>query len=53
MILTVKNLSIIYGTKKASDNISFSIKLRKVVGLFGANSAGKSSIIVLRRAHND
>lgn len=45
MILTVKNLSVTYGTKEAVDNISFSIKPREVIGLLGANGAGKSSAI--------
>lgn len=45
MILTVKNLSVTYGTKKAIDNISFNIKRGEVIGLLGANGAGKSSTI--------
>jgi len=45
MILTVKNLSVTYGTKKAVDNISFSIKRGEVIGILGANGAGKSSTI--------
>ena len=45
MILTVKNLSVTIGTKKAVDNISFSIKPGEVIGLLGANGAGKSSTI--------
>lgn len=45
MILTVKNLSVTYGTKKAVDNISFSLKPGEVIGLLGANGAGKSSTI--------
>ena len=45
MILTVKNLTVTYGTKKAVDNISFSIKPGEVLGLLGANGAGKSSTI--------
>lgn len=45
MILTVSNLSVVYGTKKAVDNISFNIKAGEVIGLLGANGAGKSSTI--------
>lgn len=45
MILTVKNLSVTYGTKEAVDNISFSIKSGEVIGLLGANGAGKSTTI--------
>ncbi|WP_282154581.1 ABC transporter ATP-binding protein [Cytobacillus gottheilii] len=46
MILTVQNLSVTYGTKKAIDNISFSIEPGEVIGLLGANGAGKSSAIM-------
>ena len=45
MILTVKNLSVTYGTKIAVDNISFRIERGEVIGLLGANGAGKSSTI--------
>lgn len=45
MILTVKNLSVTYDTKVAVDNISFGIKPGEVIGLLGANGAGKSSTI--------
>lgn len=45
MILTVKNLSVTYGTKIAVDHISFSIEAGEVIGLLGANGAGKSSTI--------
>lgn len=45
MILTVKNLSVTYGMKTAVDNISFDIKTGEVIGLLGANGAGKSSTI--------
>lgn len=45
MILTVRNLSVTYGTKEAVDNISFSVEEGNVIGLLGANGAGKSSTI--------
>lgn len=45
MILTVSNLSVVYGTKKAVDNISFNVEAGEVIGLLGANGAGKSSTI--------
>ncbi|GMK41579.1 ABC transporter ATP-binding protein [Paenibacillus sp. CCS19] len=45
MILTVKNLSVAYGTKEAVENISFNVKAGEVIGLLGANGAGKSSTI--------
>lgn len=45
MILTVKNLSVTYGTKIAVNNVSFGIHSGEVIGLLGANGAGKSSTI--------
>ncbi len=45
MVLTVKNLSVTYGAKIAVNNISFSIEPGEVIGLLGANGAGKSSTI--------
>lgn len=45
MILTVKNLSVTYGAKTAINNISFSVEAGEVIGLLGANGAGKSSTI--------
>ena len=45
MILSVKNLSVAYGTKKTVDNISFNLRSGEAIGLLGANGAGKSSTI--------
>ena len=45
MTLSVKNLSVTYGMKTAVDNISFDLKPGEVIGLLGANGAGKSSTI--------
>ncbi|OUS74802.1 ABC transporter [Paenibacillus sp. MY03] len=45
MVLKVKNLSVAYGQKTAVDRISFQVKSGQVIGLLGANGAGKSSTI--------
>lgn len=45
MVLTVQNLSVSYGTKQVVKRISFHVKPGQVVGLLGANGAGKSSTI--------
>ncbi len=44
-ILEVENLSLQYGEQIILDQVSFSTKERKIVGLLGSNGAGKSSII--------
>ena len=44
-LLSVKNLSKSYGSKKVLDNVSFSVSSGKIVGLLGKNGAGKSTII--------
>jgi len=43
MAITVQNLSKVYGSQRAVDNISFSIKTGEVVGFLGPNGAGKST----------
>ncbi|PHR68694.1 MAG: multidrug ABC transporter ATP-binding protein [Lutibacter sp.] len=43
MSIEVQNISKDYGTQKALDNISFSIKKGEIVGFLGPNGAGKST----------
>lgn len=43
MSIIVKNLSKIYGSQKAVDNISFEIPKGQIVGFLGPNGAGKST----------
>ncbi|WP_256758354.1 ABC transporter ATP-binding protein [Cohnella sp. WQ 127256] len=45
MILKVENLSVTYAQKTAVNRISFHLKPGEVIGLLGANGAGKSSTI--------
>lgn len=44
-ILSVRDLSVHYGTHTALDSINFSIKPREIIGLIGPNGAGKTSFI--------
>lgn len=43
MSITVNNLTKIYGTQKAIDDISFTIDKGEIVGFLGPNGAGKST----------
>ena len=43
MSITVSNISKIYGTQKAVDNISFTVGNAEIVGFLGPNGAGKST----------
>ena len=43
MSITVTNLTKIYGTQKAVDDISFTIAKGEIVGFLGPNGAGKST----------
>lgn len=43
MSITVSNLTKIYGTQKAVNNISFAISKGEIVGFLGPNGAGKST----------
>lgn len=42
-MLKVENISKSYGTNKAVDNLSFSVKDGEIFGLLGANGAGKTT----------
>jgi len=46
-ILTCKNLSKHFGSKKALDNINLNIERGRIVGLLGPNGSGKSTLIKL------
>lgn len=45
MSIEVKNISKSYGTQKALNNISFSVKKGEIVGFLGPNGAGKSTLM--------
>ncbi len=44
-LLKVEDLSLCYGKQQVLNHISFSFEKGKIIGLLGANGAGKSSII--------
>lgn len=45
MSIKVEQLSKVYGTQKALNNISFNIKKGEIVGFLGPNGAGKSTMM--------
>ena len=46
-ILECRNLTKIFGTVKALDNVTLSIPQGKIVGLLGPNASGKTTFIKL------
>ncbi len=45
MTIEIKNLTKIYGTQRAIDNICLNVSQGEIVGLLGPNGAGKSTIM--------
>ncbi|MGD6874590.1 ABC transporter ATP-binding protein [Sutcliffiella horikoshii] len=51
MKIEVKNVSKIYGNKKAVDNMSITLEENKIYGLLGRNGAGKTTLMQLLAGH--
>ena len=45
MSIKVQNITRLYGSQKALDNVSFEVNTREVVGFLGPNGAGKSTLM--------
>jgi ABC-2 type transport system ATP-binding protein len=45
MSISVSNITKLYGTQKALDNVSFNVSTGEIVGLLGPNGAGKSTLM--------
>ena len=45
MSIEVKNITKLYGTQKALDNVSFNVGSKEIVGFLGPNGAGKSTMM--------
>lgn len=44
-MIEIKNVTKVYGSQRALDNVSFAIKPGEIVGLLGPNGAGKSTLM--------
>ena len=44
-LVQAKNLSVSYGSKRAVDDVSFTLPKGRVVGLLGHNGAGKTTLM--------
>jgi ABC-2 type transport system ATP-binding protein len=44
-LISARNLSVLYGRKRAVDDVSFTIPKGRVVGLLGHNGAGKTTLM--------
>ncbi len=53
MSITVSQLSKVYGTQKAVNSISFSVKKGEIVGFLGPNGAGKSTTMKILTGYID
>ncbi|MGD6993937.1 ABC transporter ATP-binding protein [Sutcliffiella horikoshii] len=51
MKIEVKNVSKIYGNKKAVDNLSLTLEENKIYGLLGRNGAGKTTLMQMLAGH--
>src|SRR6478672_13225015 len=49
-IVTVRNLTKVYGGKKAVDGISFEVKKGEIFGILGPNGAGKTTTLEMIEA---
>src|SRR3954467_5452822 len=45
MSILVNNITKVYGTQKALDNVSFEVGSNEIVGFLGPNGAGKSTMM--------